>query len=102
MADAEEVTFLLTSGGHNAGIVSEPGHPRRHYQLARRTEGDCYLDPDTWQAQTPRQEGSWWPAWESWLARHSATAWVPAPSMGAPDRGLAPLGPAPGTYVLQG
>ena len=102
LADAEEVTFLLTSGGHNAGIVSEPGHPRRHYQLARRTEGDCYLDPDTWQAQTPRQEGSWWPAWESWLARHSATTWVPAPPMGAPDRGLAPLGPAPGTYVLQG
>ena len=102
LADAEEVTFLLTSGGHNAGIVSEPGHPHRHYQMARRTEGDCYLDPDTWQARTPRREGSWWPAWESWLARHSTTGQVPAPPMGAPDRGLAPLCPAPGTYVLQG
>ncbi len=31
-----EVTFLLTSGGHNAGIVSEPGHPRRSYQVLTR------------------------------------------------------------------
>jgi polyhydroxyalkanoate synthase len=101
LADAEEVTFLLTSGGHNAGIVSEPGHPRRYFQMARRTEGDCYLDPDTWQARTPRQEGSWWPAWEAWLAGHSTAIQVPAPPMGAPDRGLPPLCPAPGTYVLQ-
>src|SRR3546814_8281953 len=26
-----EITFALTSGGHNAGIVSEPGHKGRSY-----------------------------------------------------------------------
>jgi polyhydroxyalkanoate synthase len=61
LADADEVTFLLTSGGHNAGIVSEPGH-RRSYQMACRTDQDRYIDPDTWQATTPKQHGSWWPA----------------------------------------
>jgi len=29
-----ELTFLLTSGGHNAGIISEPGHPNRSFQVA--------------------------------------------------------------------
>ncbi|MQU09660.1 PHA/PHB synthase family protein, partial [Pseudomonas helleri] len=28
-----EITFVLTSGGHNAGIVNEPGRPRRQYQV---------------------------------------------------------------------
>ncbi len=101
LTDAEEVTFLLTSGGHNAGIVSEPGHARRSFQMATRTEQDCYVDPDTWAATVPRQSGSWWPAWQAWLARHSAPEPVPPPPMGAPDRGLSPLGEAPGTYVLQ-
>ena len=45
----DDVTFVLTSGGHNAGIVSKPGHPGRAYQVAMRRPGeDAYLDPDTW------------------------------------------------------
>jgi poly(3-hydroxyalkanoate) synthetase len=46
-----ELTFVLTSGGHNAGIVSEPGHRGRTYQVRTRQPGEKYIDPDTWQAE---------------------------------------------------
>lgn len=101
LADADEVAFILTSGGHNAGIVSEPGHPGRVYRMACRAEGECYVDPETWLATTPRQAGSWWPAWQRWLARHSSPQRVAPPTLGAPDQGIIPLCPAPGTYVLR-
>ena len=62
-----DVTFVLANGGHNAGIVSEPGHPGRHYQIATRRANDKYLDPEIWQATAPQHEGSWWwrgrPGW---------------------------------------
>ncbi|MFZ5790361.1 MAG: PHA/PHB synthase family protein [Pseudomonadota bacterium] len=95
-----DVTYALTTGGHNAGIVSEPGHPGRSFQLATKRASDKYEDPDTWQTQTPRREGSWWPAWEEWLAAHS-TGREPPPPMGAPKRGYAVLAEAPGSYVRQ-
>jgi polyhydroxyalkanoate synthase len=94
-----EVTFLLTSGGHNAGIVSEPGHANRSYQMATRMSNQRYLDPETWAAATPLQEGSWWPEWQRWLAAHSEKRVAP-PAMGAPARGYLPLADAPGEYVL--
>lgn len=95
-----EVTFVLTTGGHNAGIVSEPGHPRRSYQVATSYPSDKYVDPDTWQATVPVQAGSWWPEWNRWLAARSS-GMAPPPPMGAPERGYAPLMEAPGTYVFQ-
>ena len=42
---------MLTSGGHNAGIVSEPGHPHRSFQIHTRVPGEPYMAPDVWQAQ---------------------------------------------------
>jgi polyhydroxyalkanoate synthase len=95
-----DVTFVLTSGGHNAGIVSEPGHPRRSYQLATRHESETYIDPDSWQASLPTQAGSWWPAWQGWLEEHSGGRVAPPP-IGASERGYPPLMDAPGSYVLQ-
>ncbi len=90
------VTFVLTSGGHNAGIVSEPGHRGRSFRCASRREGDTYLDPETWRQRTPMQEGSWWPVWARWLDEHSSGPVTPPP-LGQPGSPL--LGNAPGTYV---
>ena len=96
-----ELTFVLTSGGHNAGIVSEPGHAGRHYSIAMRKPGDRYVDPDTWASRADHRQGSWWPELVKWLAEKSSPQKVRPPAMGAPDRGLPPLQPAPGTYVLE-
>jgi polyhydroxyalkanoate synthase len=95
-----DITFVLTKGGHNAGIVSEPGHPRRHYRLSHHREDEHYVDPDTWLLRTPIEEGSWWPAWQAWLAEQSSESGAPPP-IGAPDKGHVALYDAPGTYVLQ-
>ena len=99
LTDAD-VTFVLSNGGHNAGIVSPPGHPRRHFQIATHKESDSYIDPDSWQASTVQEDGSWWPCWRDWLDRHSGTK-IPPPYMGAPEKGYTPLADAPGTYVLE-
>ena len=96
-----EVTFLLTSGGHNAGIVSEPGHAHRHYRCATRDQEGRYKDPDLWLTETERREGSWWPEFARWLAGHSSVGLAPASPVGAPEKGFEPLCDAPGTYVLQ-
>ena len=94
-----DVTFVLTSGGHNAGIVSEPGHKGRHFQLHHRPPTEAYVSPERWQANVPHTEGSWWPQWQAWLAQHSGTPTSP-PRMGLPGR-RRKLPDAPGHYVLQ-
>ena len=96
-----DLRFVLTSGGHNGGIVSEPGHPRRHYRIGHRSPGAHYMDPDTWLGCAVKEEGSWWPEWARFLREKGSGAEIPPPPMGAPDKGLRPLAPAPGTYVLQ-
>ena len=94
-----ELTFLLTNGGHNAGIVSEPDHRGRHYVMATRKRGDRYIDSDTWLTRANPGDGSWWPAWAAWLESKSDAERVPPPAIGAPSHGLMPLCPAPGVYV---
>jgi polyhydroxyalkanoate synthase len=98
LADTD-VTFLLASGGHNAGIVSEPGRDARYYRLMTRRHDDRFLDSDAWLAIAPRTDGSWWPAWQAWLAARSSERVAP-PAMGAPQLGYPVLGDSPGSYVL--
>lgn len=95
-----DVTFLLTSGGHNAGIVSEPGHAHRSYQIATTKKEAKYTDPDSWEAEHAHKEGSWWPELAKWLHSHSSELTAP-PTMGAPKKKISVLCDAPGTYVMQ-
>ncbi|MDN8615211.1 PHA/PHB synthase family protein [Variovorax ginsengisoli] len=93
-----DIHFVLTDGGHNAGIVSEPGHAHRSYRILRRSANAPYVSPDAYEADAEAVEGSWWPALQAWLAGHSGARRKP-PGMGNPRRGLAPICDAPGTYV---
>ena len=93
-----EITFVLTSGGHNAGIVSPPGNPRRHFQMLTRPASGNYLPPDAWLAAAPETPDSWWPTWLAWLQARSGAP-VKPPRMGADA--YKPVGDAPGAYVLQ-
>ncbi|KAB2848812.1 MAG: alpha/beta fold hydrolase, partial [Hyphomicrobiaceae bacterium] len=94
-----ELTFLLTSGGHNAGIVSEPGRPGRFYRVRAHSEGEAYVDPDAWVRETPVCTGSWWPEWARWLHAHSS-GWAAPPVCGTESTGSSALADAPGRYVV--
>lgn len=93
-----EITFVLVSGGHNAGIVSPPVSdvPKRSYQLTTHGRTARYSDPDTWQAHTPKNSGSWWPTWLAWLKERSHQRVAPPQS----DMNYPVLSDAPGEYVL--
>jgi polyhydroxyalkanoate synthase len=95
LCDAE-ITFVLTSGGHNAGIVSEPRHANRSFKIDTRAAHGPWMEHDQWVSKAPDQTGSWWPAWHRWLARHSGRKVLAQP---IPVNDV--LCDAPGTYVMQ-
>jgi polyhydroxyalkanoate synthase len=95
-ADAD-VTFVLASGGHNGGIVCPPDRMDRSYRIAACPEANRYMAPEVWEETAPRGQGSWWPAWTSWLDAHSSDAVAPSFDFGR----YPALCAAPGTYVHQ-
>ncbi len=97
------VTFVLTNGGHNAGIVSEPGHRGRYFRIHERKPGDPYLDPSNWLTRSElHQCKSWWSAWQQWIESYSSPEKVSPPSaMGSADGTYTPICDAPGTYVFE-
>lgn len=89
-----DITFVLTNGGHNSGVVNEPGHPRRNFQISTHQKGVKHPSATEWQKIAPKIEGSWWPAWEKWLVSYSGEKISP-PSF------KTIISDAPGTYVFQ-
>ncbi|MFP7571276.1 PHA/PHB synthase family protein [Marivita sp. S2033] len=91
-AGSNSKQFILSESGHIAGIVNPPTKKKYgHY-----TNDDTSLAADDWLSSADYTEGSWWPRWESWIAKRSGK-WVKARETG--DKSHPSLGPAPGTYV---
>lgn len=95
-----DITYLLTTGGHNAGIVSPPNIGGHSYQVLSKKADDPYIGPDNWLKIAPHVEGSWWPEWTKWLVQHSGVPCAP-PAMGGDRLKVSGLADAPGSYVLQ-
>jgi polyhydroxyalkanoate synthase subunit PhaC len=95
-----DVTYLLTSGGHNAGVVAPPGQRGHFYQTKTKASGAPYVGPDEWLNAAPRTEGSWWPEWTRWLGARSGEPCDP-PRMGIPGADGESLPDAPGDYVFR-
>ena len=94
-----EITFVLTSGGHNAGIVNPsvdvetpvPG-------LTREAGAPIWRRMNGW-LRLPPCRGSWWPVWQQWLAARSGEpSQTAAPGQQRLSR---PPPDAPGSYVLE-
>jgi polyhydroxyalkanoate synthase subunit PhaC len=94
-----DLSLVLTKGGHNGGVLSEPGHSGRHYRIGFRHAGAHYIGPDAWLADHEPRPGSWWPEWSDWLSAHSGPGTEP-PAMGGPAKRYPPIVAAPGTYVF--
>jgi polyhydroxyalkanoate synthase subunit PhaC len=96
-----DYTYVLTNGGHNAGIVCGPVHPRRRFRELTWRDSLTSCGPEQWLEKSTLHQGSWWPWWQQWLAAHSGAQTSVPPGFGNAAAGFKVLGNAPGEYVLQ-
>ena len=85
------VRYVLTSGGHIAGIVNPP-RAKSWYQVGI----DSPADPEDWRSAATRHGGSWWEDWSIWSSQRAGALGSP-PSVGSVEHPA--QGDAPGTYI---
>ena len=86
------VRYVLSSGGHIAGIVNPPG-PKAWYEAA----DDNGVDAEGWRTANSKHRGSWWEDWTTWSDARAGTLIKP-PHMGS--RQHPAIADAPGEYVF--
>jgi polyhydroxyalkanoate synthase len=91
----KNVRFVLSSSGHIASLVNPPGNPKASYRVADVDEPD----PEFWVESAEQHTDSWWPDFVSWLGERSGKKQEAPEVLGG--AGMAPLEPAPGSYVLE-
>jgi polyhydroxyalkanoate synthase len=85
------VRYVLSSGGHVAGIVNPPG-PKAWHMVGP----DNPATAEQWRAAAERRDGSWWEDWTSWAEPRSGEL-VSPPGMGS--KRYPALADAPGEYI---
>ena len=90
-----QIRFRLGHSGHIAGIVNPPASGKGNYWESDANPPTA----DEWLARARKHPGSWWPDWQAWIGERSGER-VPA-SLSPGSAAYPPLGPAPGTYVLE-
>jgi polyhydroxyalkanoate synthase len=86
-----QVRYVLSSGGHIAGIVNPPD-AKAWYEVAEAYPPTA----EVWRTTARRHQGSWWQDWAVW-AGERAGALVSPPPMGSERHPV--LDNAPGQYV---
>ena len=87
--------YVLSTSGHIAALVNPPGNPKASYQ----TGPVDAEDPENWLESSQTLPDSWWPDYAGWLAERSGPEIDAPKALGGDD--LPPLGPAPGSYVME-
>jgi len=87
-----KTTFTLAMSGHVAGVVNPAAKDKYGYW----TNASNPESTEAWLEGAEQHDGSWWPHWQAWLAKH-AGAMVPARQPG--DGALEVLEDAPGSFV---
>jgi len=82
--------FILAGSGHVAGVMNPPSGNKYGFF----TNPHFPICADEWIETATKQEGSWWTAWDDWIALYGGEKVAPIASYPS-------LGSAPGTYVRE-
>ena len=85
-----DVRYVLSSGGHIAGIVNPPGPKARYEVMAQESPPT----PAEWRATATATEGSWWEDWTESSSRRPARS-APRPPWAATATPRSATLPAP-------
>jgi polyhydroxyalkanoate synthase len=88
-----DCTFVLSHAGHIASLVNPPGNPKASYYVGSRPGND----PDAWQGQAEKTQGSWWEHWGKWVSDRAGNEKAAAKTLG--NKKYPELEAAPGSYI---
>ncbi|MCD2193255.1 alpha/beta fold hydrolase [Actinomycetospora endophytica] len=91
-----DVTFVLSTAGHIAGVVNPPSPKAKHWVGTVGASGPDAPGPDAWRSRSTEVKGSWWDTWAEWIGERAGGMRTP-PVTGSDEHPV--LGDAPGDYV---